>query len=93
MSLEDRPDPDDLLKAINKEENLQNKGKLKIFLGMAAGVGKTYAMLEEAQKLKSEGVDVVIGTINTHGRSETSKLLEGLTVVPEKWIKYKDTVF
>lgn len=93
MTLEDRPNPDDLLKAITKEESLEKKGKLKIFLGMAAGVGKTYAMLEEAQKLKKQGIDVVVGTVNTHGRHETSKLLEGLTVVPEKWIKYKDTVF
>ena len=60
---------------------------------MSAGVGKTYAMLQEAQHRLNEGVNVVIGTINTHGRKETEALLEGLPVIPEKWVKYKDTVF
>jgi two-component system, OmpR family, sensor histidine kinase KdpD len=93
MNEEDRPNPVDLLESIKKEESKRTKGHLKIFLGMAAGVGKTYAMLESAQKLRKEGINVVVGTINTHGREETAKLLEGLQVIPEKWIKYKDTVF
>lgn len=88
-----RPDPDALLSAIQEEERKSKKGKLKIFLGMSAGVGKTYTMLDEAQQKKEEGVDLVVGSINTHGRAETAKLLEGLEIIPEKWITYKDTVF
>lgn len=90
---EERPDPAALLASIKEEESLQNKGKLKIFFGMSAGVGKTYSMLEEAQKLAKEGIDVVVGIVNTHGRVETANLLAGLTIVPLKWIHYKDTVF
>lgn len=90
---EDRPNPLELLESIKREENKRTKGKLKIFLGMAAGVGKTYAMLEAAQKLQKEGLNVVVGTVNTHGRDDTAKLLDGLQIIPEKWIKYKDTVF
>lgn len=93
MNEDERPNPEDLLKVIQREESQRKKGKLKIFLGMAAGVGKTYAMLEAAQKLQKEGVYVVVGTVNTHGRQETARLLEGLKIVPEKWIKYKDSVF
>lgn len=88
-----RPDPDALLSAIQREEKREKGGNLKIFLGMAAGVGKTYAMLEEAQQRKQEGTDVVVGCVNTHGRQETARLLEGLELIPEKWVKYKDTVF
>lgn len=90
---EDRPDPEALLHAIQREEKKAQGGRLKIFFGMSAGVGKTYAMLEEAQKLNQEGVDVVIGVINTHGRKETAKLLNGLKIVPEKWITYKEAAF
>ncbi|MFA6915343.1 MAG: ATP-binding protein [Parachlamydiales bacterium] len=68
-------------------------GKLKIFFGMSAGVGKTYSMLEAAQARIKEGVVVLAGVINTHGRKETEKVLEGIPVLPEKWVKYKDTVF
>lgn len=88
-----RPDPDALLSAIQREERKERGGNLKIYLGMAAGVGKTYTMLEEAQQRKQEGVDVVVGCVNTHGRQETAKLLDGLEILPEKWVKYKDTVF
>lgn len=93
MIEEYRPNPEELLEVVRKEESQRRKGKLKIFLGMAAGVGKTYAMLEEAQKLKAEGVDIIVGSVATHGRQETAKLLEGLEIIPEKWIKYKDAVF
>ena len=89
---DDRPDPEDLLRNINKEDKKRLKGSLKIFLGMAAGVGKTYAMLEAAQKLKKEGISVVIGTIETHGRVETAKLLEGLTLIPQREVVYKDVI-
>ena len=90
---EDKPNPDELLKAIQKQEQQQGFGRLKIFFGMSAGVGKTYSMLEEAQQRLKEGVNVVVGTINTHGRKETEALLQGLPIIPEKWVKYKDTVF
>lgn len=93
MIEEDEPSPEELLEVVSREEKQRRKGKLKIFLGMAAGVGKTYALLEEAQKLKAEGIDIVVGSVATHGRQETAKLLEGLEVIPEKWIKYKDSVF
>lgn len=86
-------DPDELLKAVQKEETQKKLGQLKIFFGMSAGVGKTYAMLEEAQRRFKEGVNIVAGTINTHGRKETEMLLKGLPLIPEKWVKYRDTVF
>lgn len=88
-----RLSPDELLQAIQKQEKQKELGKLKIFFGMSAGVGKTYSMLQEAQQRLKEGVSVFIGTVNTHGRKETEALLEGLPVIPEKWVKYKDTVF
>jgi two-component system sensor histidine kinase KdpD len=90
---EERPDPEALLQAIQREEKKTKGARLKIFFGMSAGVGKTYAMLEEAQKLFKEGMNVVIGVINTHGRKETAELLNGLRIIPEKWITYKNTVF
>jgi two-component system, OmpR family, sensor histidine kinase KdpD len=89
----DNPNPDELLKEIQKQESQEKLGSLKIFFGMSAGVGKTYSMLEKAQKKQKEGVKVVVGTINTHGRKETEALLQGLIIIPEKWIKYKDIVF
>jgi two-component system sensor histidine kinase KdpD len=70
----ERLKPEDFLRLIEKSR----LGKLKIYLGHAAGVGKTYAMLEEAHRLKKAGVDVVIGWVDTHGRKETEALLEGL---------------
>jgi two-component system sensor histidine kinase KdpD len=69
------------------------RGKLKIFMGYAAGVGKTYKMLEEAQELKSEGVDVVIGYFEPHGRKDTIAKTEGLETVPRKKIEYRGSVF
>lgn len=76
-----RPDPDELLAQVQSEEKRQNRGKLKIFLGYAAGVGKTFAMLEAAHQRQAQGVDVAIGLIETHGRKETEALLNGLDVV------------
>lgn len=84
--MENRPDPDALLKQVQSEGT--SRGKLKIFLGYAAGVGKTYAMLEAAHQRKEEGVDVVIGYVETHGRVETEKLVAGLEVLPRKQVKY-----
>jgi two-component system sensor histidine kinase KdpD len=68
---EHRPDPDALLAAIHREEARQQRGRLKLFFGMAAGVGKTYAMLQAAQEQRADGVDVVVGYVETHGRAET----------------------
>ncbi len=81
-----RPDPDELLKNLQSEE--RSRGKLKIFLGYAAGVGKTYAMLEAAHQRKIQGVDVVVGYIETHKRAETEELVEGLEVLPRKQVQY-----
>jgi two-component system, OmpR family, sensor histidine kinase KdpD len=84
-----RPDPDALLAIMQKEESRQQRGKLKIFFGMAAGVGKTYAMLEAAQERKAEGVDVVVGYVEIHGRPETEALLAGLEIIPRRQIDYR----
>ncbi len=84
-----RPDPDDLLSQVRAEEKQDKRGRLKIFLGYAAGVGKTYAMLEAAHQRKSEGVDVVVGYVETHGREETQALLVDLEVVPHSQVIYR----
>jgi len=83
-----RPNPDELLASIKREES--HRGKLKIFFGAAAGVGKTYSMLEAARLQKKEGIDVVAGYVETHKRAETEVLLEGLEILPAKIIKYKN---
>jgi two-component system, OmpR family, sensor histidine kinase KdpD len=87
-----RPNPDVLLKALQKTDASGKKGKLSIFFGLAAGAGKTYAMLEAAQARLKEGVDVVIGLVETHGRTETEALQTGLPIIPRKKIPYRDTV-
>ncbi|ACP23923.1 osmosensitive K+ channel signal transduction histidine kinase [Sinorhizobium fredii NGR234] len=79
-----RPDPDALLALAEKG----GRGKLTVFLGAAPGVGKTYAMLMRAQRLKEEGADIVIGLVETHGRSETAALLEGLEVLPRREVAH-----
>lgn len=86
-------DSDQLLQAIIKEEATKGKGNLKIFLGLAAGVGKTYAMLQEAHTLKKEGFNVLLGVIDTHGRKETEALLDGLASFPLKTLIYKGKEF
>lgn len=86
-----RLNPDALLDLINKEDESRHLGKLRVFLGMSAGVGKTYAMLRAAHQRQKEGLTVAIGAVETHGRSETHALLEGLKVIPKKEIKYRDT--
>ncbi len=91
LSEDNRPDPDALLEAIQRQESQQQRGKLKIFLGMAAGVGKTYAMLESANQLLAEGVDVVVGYVETHKRAETEALIAGLPIVPRQKIEYHGT--
>jgi two-component system sensor histidine kinase KdpD len=89
MSLESsRPDPDELLAQVQAEEQQDKRGRLKIFLGYAAGVGKTYAMLEAAHQRKNEGVDVVVGYVETHKRVETELLVNGLEVIPRRQLAY-----
>lgn len=87
-----RPDPDDLLARVQAEEERQARGKLKVFLGYAAGVGKTYAMLEAAHQRLSEGIDVAAGYVETHGRVETELLLQDLEVIPRRQLEYRGTV-
>ena len=84
-----RPDPDVLLARVQGEERQKNRGKLKIFLGYIAGVGKTYEMLRAAHLRRSEGIDVQAGYVETHGRPETEALLEGLTVIPRRMMEYR----
>lgn len=79
------PSPEQFLSLIRR----QQRGRLKIYLGFAAGVGKTYEMLQEGQRLKRQGVDVVIGVVETHGRVETAALVEGLVQVPRSRIEYR----
>jgi two-component system sensor histidine kinase KdpD len=79
-----RPDPDSLLALAQAEEERERRGKLKVFFGATAGVGKTFAMLQAAQELKRRGVDIVVGWVETHGRRETEALLAGLEVLPPR---------
>src|ERR1700760_911355 len=80
-----RPSPDALLREAQKAL----RGRLKIFLGAAPGVGKTYEMLSSAQARRREGIDVVVGVVETHGRAETEALIEGLEVIPRRLIPYR----
>jgi two-component system sensor histidine kinase KdpD len=84
-----RPDPDELLDKLQRDEEKRQRGRLKIFFGASAGVGKTYAMLQAARRRYDEGADVVVGIAETHGRSETAALLEGLDVLPLAQIEYR----
>jgi two-component system, OmpR family, sensor histidine kinase KdpD len=81
-SSEQRPDPDVLLAKVKHEEARAQRGKLRIYFGSSAGVGKTYAMLVAARKLSMEGRDVLLGVIETHGRAETAALLSDLETLP-----------
>ncbi len=84
-----RPDPDHLLAQMHEQERRAARGKLRIYFGASAGVGKTYAMLSAARRMKSEGSDVLIGIVETHGRQETAMQIEGLVMLPAKVIEYK----
>src|SRR5512147_676550 len=86
-----RPDPDELLARLKEEAQQQARGRLKIFLGYVAGVGKTYAMLEAAHQRREEGVDVVVGYVETHGRKETEALTRDLEVLPRREVEYRGT--
>ncbi len=88
MTMDERPSPDQILKQVQAQYS--TRGKVKIFFGAVAGVGKTYTMLEQARARKSEGIDVVVGVVETHNRPETQALLEDLEVLPRKSILYKN---
>jgi two-component system, OmpR family, sensor histidine kinase KdpD len=92
MTEQPRPDPDRLLQRVREEEQRKQEGQLKIFFGAAPGVGKTYAMLEAARRKQSEGVDIVVGLAETHGRRETEALLGGLELLPRRPIEYRGRV-
>lgn len=85
----ERPNPDVMLAALQKEAARTRRGKLKVFFGMAPGVGKTYAMLEAARRELAAGRDVVIGYVETHGRKETDAVAEGLPVIPRRSVDYR----
>lgn len=87
-----RPDPDALLAALNREQRSDRRGRLKIFFGFSPGVGKTYAMLEAARRLQAAGVDVVAGVVETHGRAETARLLDGIELLPRARIPHRGHV-
>jgi two-component system sensor histidine kinase KdpD len=84
-----RPNPDTLLAAIQSEAAREKRGRLKVFLGMCPGVGKTYAMLEAAQRELKNGRDIIIGYVETHGRKETDALTVGLPLIPRKISEYR----
>ena len=84
-----RPDPDRLLRLLQAEEARAARGRLKIFFGATPGVGKTYAMLQAGRAAVSQGLDVAVGIVETHGRAETSRLVEGLEVLPRRAVAYR----
>lgn len=86
---DNRPDPDALLARIEADSEREQRGKLKVFFGACPGVGKTYAMLSAARALQSQGREVVVGLVETHGRSETAQLLGGLELLPPKVVAYQ----
>ena len=88
---DNRPNPDDLLASLMNEEEKSKRGKLKIFFGMCAGVGKTYTMLQTAHADKLKGNDIIIGYIETHNRKETDELVRGFELIPRKTYEYKTT--
>ncbi len=89
MTEPERPSPDALLASLHREEAAKRRGQLKVFLGMCPGVGKTYAMLEAAQRELKAGRDVVIGYVETHGRKETDALTQGLPLIPRQKLDYR----
>ena len=84
-----RPEPESLLEIAQQEETAKKRGKLTIYFGAAPGVGKTYSMLSDARIRKKEGIDIVVGYVETHGRAETETLLEGLEIIPLVATEYK----
>jgi len=93
VSDEARPNPDALLSSIQREEAAKKRGRLKVFLGMCPGVGKTYAMLEAAQRELKAGRDLVVGYVETHGRKETDALVAGLPAIPRISLEHRGVTF
>lgn len=89
MSEDERPNPDQLLTQLKIQEENSKRGRLRVFLGMSAGVGKTFSMLRAAQARIREGVDLVIGVVETHGRAETGAMTQGISAIPKKEVEYK----
>jgi two-component system sensor histidine kinase KdpD len=89
---ERRPDPDALLERVRAEDRPRTRGRLKVFFGASPGVGKTYAMLDAAQRARAAGRDVVVGWVETHGRAETARLLEGLERLPPRSVEHRGVV-
>ncbi|MBR7791310.1 two-component system sensor histidine kinase KdpD [Undibacterium sp. FT147W] len=92
INSDQRPNPDMLLAHVQAQERRAARGKLRIYFGASAGVGKTYAMLTAARKMLADGRQVLVGVIETHGREETAALLHGLDVLPLRNIPYRDKV-
>jgi two-component system sensor histidine kinase KdpD len=90
MTEDSRPDPDAILRRIQAETQRESRARLKIYLGFAPGVGKTFAMLERARELAAAGEDVVVGWVDTHGRYDTAALLLGLEILPRRRVPYRD---
>src|SRR3954447_7710204 len=88
MQNDSRPAPEKFLSLIRQ----QQRGRLKLYLGFAAGVGKTYEMLQEGQRLRRQGVDVVVGVVETHGRADTAAQVGGLEQVPRRRVEYRGVV-
>ncbi len=86
---EQRPNPEELLKVAQQEERHEELGKLRIYLGAAPGVGKTYSMLEDAQAKREQGLDVLVGVVESHGRQEIDQLLKGLEILPRQIVDYR----
>src|SRR3979409_2052006 len=91
MTEADRPDPDEILARMKRDETAAARGKLKIFFGMSPGVGKTFAMLQAAQQKVPQGTEVVIGIVETRGRKETEALTEGMPIMPRAQFEYRGT--
>jgi two-component system, OmpR family, sensor histidine kinase KdpD len=84
-----RPSPESLLHLVHESE----RAKLRVYIGAAAGVGKTYRMLQDAHQLREQGIDVVIGTVETHGRAETEEQIKDIEVIPPRKIEYRGNIF
>jgi two-component system sensor histidine kinase KdpD len=91
MMADQRPDPDSLLERVQRAEAKRRRGRLKVFFGASAGVGKTFGMLLAARERRAEGLDVVAGYVETHKRAETEQLLQGLETLPLRLVDYRDT--
>ena len=90
MNEDTRPDPDELLRLTKTDD--KGRGRLKVYLGMAAGVGKTMRMLDDAHRMRRAGVDIVIGLVETHSREETAARIADLEVIPRQKVSYRDVV-